>query len=276
MSGCLDISLVLAANAVQPSSIPFRCQRPHVIQSYTGENIALTARDGITIMSIDDGRKVKKEKFLQKVVAPCDYSSLNHLADQLKQITEEVADITITEYSLTWGVKDGLDPCLIQCKGSYECNESVSQFKNCLPAIVLFLARELNEAVEPGTCFTRRSACRAATMTATRQCVVIHRAKRMSEAFHVDGRDLVLYVHRKLDTLRPGLLLERVPVCKTCFSVYDRASVPGRVRDENVRLPRVSEPRDKRMLPSGLRMFHSFALDSAKRARQTYMSSYKP
>lgn len=272
MSGCLDISLILAANAVRPCSIPFRCQRPRVIKSYGGENIALTARNGITIMSIDEGNKVKKERFLQKIVAPGDSSLLNSLTDELKRITEEVAEIRINEYSMTWGVKDGVDPCLIECKGEYECNESVLQFKRCIPAIVLFLACEVNEVVESGVCFTRRSACRAATMTATRQCVVIHRAKRMSEAFHVDGRDLVLYIHGKLESMRPGLLFERVPVCKTCFSVYDRAAVPGRVRDEDMRLPRVAGPRDKRMLPSGVRMFHSFALDSAKRARQTYMS----
>ena len=263
-------SLVLLANAVAPSSVLFRFERPCKVVDWSGEAVALRVVDGVTEMSADDGRKRKKERFAEKVVAPGASAELNEMTERLKKATEQAGDVKIGEFRVTWGVKEGKLPAMIRCEGDFVCNEG--QFAQGIRMILLFVARELAQVVEPGKCVTRRAACRQAVMTACRESVEIYRIKKMNEALRFDCRELVKYVVNRMESLRPGMMKERVPVCKTCFSMYDRVTVPGIGGDPMgslVRLPRVEEPRDRR-LRSGLRLFHSFATDSMKRARATY------
>ena len=270
MSEHIDVSLVLLANAVAPSSVLFRFERPCKVVDWGGEGVVLRVVDGVTEMIADDGRKRKKERFAEKVVAPGANAELNEMTERLKAATEQAGDVKIGEFKVTWGVKEGKLPAMIRCDGDFVCNET--QFSRDIRMILLFVARELAQVVEPRRCVTRRAACRQAVMTVCREIVEIYRIKKMNEALRLDCRELVKYVVNRMESLRPGMMKERVPVCKTCFSMYDRVTVPGSSREpigSLVRLPRVEEPRDRR-LRSGLRLYHSFATDSMKRARATY------
>jgi hypothetical protein len=248
--------------------------------------------NGVTLISVGGpDQRPKKERFDQKVVVPDDAdapTALWTLTAELAQFTANLYDIEISELRILWGIKEGKPPCLISCLGGYIPNSPL--YEDYLQEIALFIALETVQTAEPGKCFSGRGVCIAPDMTCHREKVVVHRIKKLAYSLQPpDPREFVIYVRRRVAEVYPACLVGRVPVCRSCFSLYARETMPTAQPPRAMRSTAVGlrahtsssfdlirRPRENRVSTSGLTYVQSTSVRTTRLAQTTYHASPFP
>jgi hypothetical protein len=282
---------IALASFIRQTSLPFRFPPISFCDFAQGE-LTVFNTNGVTLISAGGlSQRPKKEKFHLKVTVPDDPRApawLDTLTAELAEFTSSLFDIEISELRVLWGLKEGKPPSLISCDGRYIPNCPI--FGDYLQDIALFIVFETAQTVEPGKCFSGRGVCIAADMTCHREKVVIQRIKKMATSLQPpDPREFIIYVRRRVAEIYPACLMGRVPVCRSCFSIYAREKMPTSQPPRIVRSTPVAmrptiptsfdlirHPREHRISSSGLTYVQSTSVRTTKLAQNTYHESPFP
>jgi hypothetical protein len=301
--GNLDLAFVLLGAFVKPCSIPFR-SGPHPIVDCDRRPFIIEVREGIPYIEADESPsdEVPEQELEQTIQIPGDPNipeDLQTLTSELAKFTEEICDIKLINFTLTWGLRTGQVPCLVDCLGThYSAQPACAPFKTILLEICLFLAIETSQIGIPGNCFSRRPTCCGSEMHMHRQKVELYRVRKFVEAIETpEPQQLNAYLRRRLSKICPSVMLSSVPVCRNCFALYSKEKMPAppeksaaRPRSspsysgpsdisqqaQSVRVAPKLDPIIPKKSPSGLTYVQSISLRSYRKARATYTEHPPP
>jgi hypothetical protein len=300
--GNLDLTFVLLGAFVQPCSIPFRCE-PQPIVDCDRRPFVIEVREGIPYIESDESPSEEPpehelEKTYQVPGSSDIPEDLQTLTSELRRFTEDICDIRLINFTLTWGLRTGEYPCLVDCLGThYSTTPTSAAFKNILLEVCLFLAIETSQISVSGTCFSRRTSCCGSEMNIPRQKVELYRIRKFVDAIESpEPQQLNAYLRRRLSKICPSIMLSSVPVCRNCFALYSREKMPMPGSDQLVLPTRSSytatgerprqpqptpvaqklDPIFGKKSPSGLTYVQTWSLKSYKRSRPTYMEAPFP
>lgn len=232
----LSLFQILLSTFVKEPSTIFQSEGDSLIDQ-SGTLFTIYTEDGITYITKGvANRKKKKEKYKKMFNLPSknepndeEFSSiineLNEFTNTLKSFTEEVNDIKITSFTLTWGVKSGNDhvPCLISCNDcKYESTTRSKPFSSINTLIVLFNALEISRVPIPGKCFINGKGCYSCEKSIIRHKILQPKIDKFISQFEIidDKHSLEKYIQNRLNILCPTLLMTIVPVCSRCYAKY--------------------------------------------------------
>lgn len=278
-----DLSLfqVLLSTFIKEPSAVFQSEGDSHIDK-SGTPYAIYTEDGITYITRGaSNRKKKKGKFKSIFTLPSNNSAkddkstikkLTEFTESLKSFTEEVNDIKITKFSLTWGIRSENDsiPCLINCDGSkYEPTPSSKPFISINTQIVLFNALEISRVPIPGKCFINNRSCFISEKSIIRHKLLQPKINKFISQFEMieDKYSLDKYIQNRLNTLCPTLLMTIVPVCVRCYSKYSEVN-----RKPNLQITRINDSRDKKSTSRSSKI-SSLSHRSSKKQSQTDAST---
>lgn len=194
-----------------------------------------------------------------------DVKKLRALTDEIKSLTEKVADITINEFNIEWGLKKGSHPYLISCEGStFIFSDDLMPFSMYFNQILLFIGYESALTVTPGQCITPNKKCIGSQLSVNRQkfeVVQIQKyfqsiinnntspSKNYDDFDDMDVNDiysctpenatllsndaadkLIQYIIKRLCALFPQMMMSNVPCCSHCFRIYSRISLSSPIK----------------------------------------------
>jgi hypothetical protein len=229
----LDLALVLLGSFVHQCSVNFRCA-PQQISDWDHRPFVIHVSYGITYIESDDApTKSAPEEFNTALHVPGDSNippDLERLTAELRKYTESLCDIKLADFQLTWGIKDGQLPCLLDCQGStYSCTTDSEPYSAFILELCLFVAIETSQIGKRGHCFSQRPLCCGCDMNILREKIEIHRIRKLAVALQVpDCNQLIFYLHRQISKACPSLMLSSVPVCRNCFALYTKEKLPLR------------------------------------------------
>ena len=155
------------------------------------------------------------------------YRELKDLTQELKSITENVADIQIHNFCLKWGITDTDVPFLIDCRGStFIYSDKLEQFKNFFDQILLFISYESSINVAPGNCINPFRECVGSSMSIIRQKFELYQAQRYFRPLRdlVDVQSLSQYTIERMNIILPRIMMANVPCCQRCFNLFAQVS----------------------------------------------------
>ena len=228
----LTLSLVLLSTFVKEPQQNFE-SFGDLMEDPDGKNYGIYTENGITYINKGSNPNLsmkKKLKFEKKVTLPddgdLDHEELYNFTKSLKEYTEDVNDISVTEFHVQWGINDDETPYLLGCDGSkYKCKKSSEPYSTILKFLVLYEALEISQVPSQGQCFVGNNRCLGSDMTMLRQKIETVRVRKFLKSFQYDDKPaLEKYVLRRMSSLCPPLLMTSVPICKRCFQKYMRLS----------------------------------------------------
>jgi hypothetical protein len=226
----VTLTQVLISSFVRETSVQFRFATQYY-RDCARRLWTIYSSDGITYIAGNKSpEKERKEYFTTTFTVPEDGEApadLCKLTRELAQFTSELFDIEIQNLSLTWGVKPGTLPSLLDCDGVYRCARDSEPHANFLMDIGFFIALETGQVPEPGRCFTRKAKCTGADVSCPRHKIEVWRIKELGNGLNVrDLNEFLRYVKRRIGLICPALLLSSVLVCRGCFAVYSKEQTP--------------------------------------------------
>lgn len=296
----IDLRQVLLSSFVRQTSVRFRFP-PHILQDHDRHPWVIYNKTGVTYIAMNGPieKPPPPDHFPATFTVPKDDrspESLRILTGELTQSTTDLFDIEIVALSLTWGLKSGELPSLIECEGAFKCTRESKPYAIFLTDIALFIALETGQVQEPGKCFSRRAVCVAPEILCARQKIETWRIKKLADGLKVNDRaEFVHYVKRRLGLVCPLLLVNNVLVCRNCFALYARERMPmgsgesppsARSGRGAGAILRGSAPADRhrpetsvmgwKKSPSGLTYVQDISGRAVQRAKKTYIAKPIP
>ncbi|OHT04907.1 hypothetical protein TRFO_27529 [Tritrichomonas foetus] len=172
-------------------------------------------------------QEMKKRKFQEFIKEQKE--TLQKLTDELKSLTESVADITITEFHLEWGINEDSPPFLLNCDGSrFSYSNELIEFSDFFDQIILFIAYESALSVTPGSCINPDRECIGCPLSVIRQKFELYQAKKYFEPISNDDsyniNSIASYIVSRLNVLFPQMMMANVPCCRHCFNIFAKVS----------------------------------------------------
>ena len=204
-----------------------------------------------------------------------DDKELQILTDELKSLTENVADIIINDFNIEWGIINGQPPYLINCDNStFVFSDDLMPFSMYFYQILLFIGYESALTVIPGKCITPNKKCIGSQLSVNRQKFEIVQIQKFFQpimtnssnsnsnsnnnnpdyldndnyscatenatSLSSDASDkLIQYMIKRLCVLFPQMMMSNVPCCSHCFLIYSRISLSSPTQStKNAKKPR--------------------------------------
>jgi hypothetical protein len=218
----LDIVCVLLSTVVKPVSVLFD-SGPFPVADHNGHIFSVSAANGAGSLASGSPVDHPSPEFDSEVSTGDDDfdDSLQQLSDVLKQRTEEVNDISISEFVLRFGRREGKPPVLLGCDGStFTPSTRLKPFVGSIHIITLFYSLEASVTPIAAECITRGKSCLAGSQLLERSKIVTFHIRKLGEKLNFPD-SAVHYIKRRIMNLCPSLMMGNVPVCASCFKYYN-------------------------------------------------------
>lgn len=282
----LTLFQVLLSTFVKEPSAVFQSEGDSLVDQ-SGVLFTIYTEDGITYITRgSSSRKKKKGKYKKTFTLPSNnessqdkeyasiISKLTELTESLKSYTEEVNDIKITTFNLTWGIQNANDsiPCLLNCNDSkHEYTSSSKPFSLINTQIVLFNALEISRVPIPGKCFINGRGCYSCEKSIIRHKLLQPKVNKFISQFRFieDKYSLEKYIQNRLNVLCPTLLMTIVPVCSRCYAKYSEGN-----RKSGLQLTRINKADSKEKSTSRSKVSSLSYRTSKKQNRSETSTNY--
>jgi hypothetical protein len=218
----LDIVTILLSTIVRPVSVNFR-SGPFPVADHQGHVLAVSVVQGKGVLISGSPIDPPPSAFDSEIStsdASCE-SHLQDLAALLKEATESVNDVTISNFTLQFGLRSGELPMLLGCEGSeLTPSADLQPYVSSLQIISLFYAAETYVIPIPSECITRGRYCLTGSQTLERSKIVSIHIKRIVDTLGFD-EEAFHYLKHRMTHLNPTLMMAHVPVCAECFKYYN-------------------------------------------------------
>jgi hypothetical protein len=219
---CLDIVCVLLSTVVKPVSSSFD-SGPFPVADHHGHVFSVSVASGAGSLASGSPVDRPKPEFELEVSTGEEGfdDSLQQLSDVLKQRTEEVNDITISQFVLKFGLNRGKPPVLLSCAGStFSPSTRLERFVGSIHMITLVYSLEASVMPITAECITRGRYCLAGSQSLERSKIVTFHIRKLVETLGLPDSALH-YIKRRIMNMCPSLMMGNVPVCASCFKYYN-------------------------------------------------------
>lgn len=237
----LTLFQILLSTFIKEPSTVFQSEGD-LLYDQSGTPFIIYTENGITYITRgSSNRKKKKSKYKKTFVLPSEDSSHNEDSNEiieklteftqtLKNFTEEVNDIKITKFSLTWGLQNEDDtiPYLLNCDNSKYLSTSTSKpYIAIITQIVLFNAVEISRVPIPGKCFVNGKNCLSCEKSIIRNKLLQPKIEKLVSQFEYvnDKHSCEKYIQNRLNALCPTLLMSIIPVCRRCYAKCSESNI---------------------------------------------------
>ena len=219
----LDIVCILLSLISKPININFD-SGPFSVSDYRGHVYSIMVNNGKGIIQSGSVSSLNDSDNSEQINSPgSDNETIENYHETLKTHVEGVLDINITNFNLSWTIKDN-KICLLSTNDSqFQSHCSISQIASQMPTIALCYAQELSVNVIAGECITRGQTCCGFSQTIPLSKVVNYHIFQMVNSFGLDYSESQTahnYIKRRLTSISPALMMLSVPVCSNCFKLF--------------------------------------------------------
>jgi hypothetical protein len=221
----LDIVCILLSVVVKPVPQPFN-SGPFPVVDHQGRIYSVAALDGRASLTAGGPVPRPTKDPLRRVTTDDEDcpQEVRDLADLLRTQTEQVSDISITQFRLQFDEIEGELIALVGCAGSQDTpSRHLAPVASSIHHLTLFCVAEVLIVPVPTQCVTRGPDCMAGLRTMERSKIVAPHIRQLIDALSLPAGTMA-YTKRRLMRLSPGLLMGHVPVCAACFKYYTAGS----------------------------------------------------
>jgi hypothetical protein len=224
----LDIVCVLLSLVVKPIPLIFN-SNVFPVADYQGLIYSISVENGGATLTSGSPISHEHRDFLQHFSTSDEWcpARLVEIADLLKAVTEKVNDISITTFSLQFGIPQGGCPTLLSCEGSHFLPSShLEPLISSIQNLSLFYAIEVSLVPIPSQCITRSPFCTPGLQNLERSKIVCFHIRTLMEALNFPANSFN-YLKRRMLHNAPALMMGFAPVCQACFKYYNGLQSAG-------------------------------------------------